>query len=231
MNNLALAVAVFTAPTAAFIELRERPRFWLPLLAILAASILQLIWYYNIVDIEWLKDHMFAGNKQIEALSPEARARVSATMSQKTMLWSSVISVAVVMPLLFGLMAAYYALAGKITNVQYTYKQWFSLACWTALPALIGAAVGCISLAMEGTNAQLGPSELQILSLNELFFQRTPSQPGYQLLVSLSVFTLWSWVLSVVAVKVWSQRSWLFSATFALLPILLVYGLWAVLAF
>jgi len=231
MNDLALAGAMFTSPVTAFTELRARPRFWLPLLAILAATILQLVWYYNVVDLEWLKDHLFSGNKRIEAMPPEARARMSAAMSQRTMLWSSVVSVAVVTPIIFALTAAYYALAGKITDVQCTYKHWFSLACWTALPMLIGAGIGFVVLAMEGANAQIGPSELQVLSLNELFFQRSPTQPGYQLFVSLGVFTVWSWVLSIVAIKAWSQRSWLFAATFALLPIVIVYGLWAVLAF
>ena len=32
MNNLALSVALATAPSSAFAELRERPRFWFPLL-------------------------------------------------------------------------------------------------------------------------------------------------------------------------------------------------------
>ena len=34
MNNLALSVALATAPSSAFNELRERPRFWFPLLLI-----------------------------------------------------------------------------------------------------------------------------------------------------------------------------------------------------
>ena len=34
MNNLALAGTLATAPAAAYAELRERPRFWFPLLLI-----------------------------------------------------------------------------------------------------------------------------------------------------------------------------------------------------
>ena len=36
MNNLELSVALATAPSSAFAELRERPRFWFPLLLLVA---------------------------------------------------------------------------------------------------------------------------------------------------------------------------------------------------
>ena len=35
----------------------------------------------------------------------------------------------------------------------------------------------------------------------------------------------------IVGVRVWSQRSWAFSAIFILLPIVVLYGLWAAFAF
>jgi hypothetical protein len=35
----------------------------------------------------------------------------------------------------------------------------------------------------------------------------------------------------IIGVRAWSQRSWFFSATFVLLPIVLIYALWAFLAF
>ena len=195
------------------------------------ATILQLAWYYSIVDIEWLKDHMFSGNARMEALPPEAKAKMMSTMTGKTFMWSSVISIAIGLPLIFTLLTGYYLLAGKITNVQQGFKQWFSLVAWSGIPALIGVLAGAVILATHGTNAQLGPSELQIFSLNELFFQRTPPQPGSQLLSSLSLIGVWGWGLSVIGVKTWSNRSWVFSGIFVLLPIGVVYGVWALFAF
>jgi hypothetical protein len=231
MNDIALTGLLVTSPSAAFSELRERPRFWFPLLLIIVASIVQLAWYYSIVDIEWLKDHLFSGNARIEAMAPEAKAKMMSTMSQKTLMVSSIISTAIVLPIMFAIMSGYYMLAGKITNVQQNYKQWFSLVAWSALPALIGTVAALMILLTHGENTQLGQSDLQVLSANELFFQRTPSQPGYQFLVSLSIPTILSWVLSVIGVKAWSNRSWLFATVFVLLPVVIVYGIWAIVAF
>ena len=38
MNNLETAVALATAPTSAYAELRERPRFWFPLLLVVLSA-------------------------------------------------------------------------------------------------------------------------------------------------------------------------------------------------
>ncbi len=62
MNNLALAAALATAPTSAFAELRERPRFWFPLLLLVATTFAINYWYFSMVDVEWFKDTMFGNN-------------------------------------------------------------------------------------------------------------------------------------------------------------------------
>jgi hypothetical protein len=231
MNDFALAGTVLTSPTAAFTELRERPRFLLPMLAIVIATVLQMYWYYNVVDIEWLKDHMFSGNARMDAMPAEARERFLGSMSKNMLMWPSIIAIAVMVPLMFVLISAYYLLAGKITNVRYSFKHWMSLSAWSSLPVLVGLAAGSIMLLMQGSNAQMGPSELQILSANELFFHLSPAHPGSQLLMQLNPITFWTWGLSILAVKLWSNRSWLFSSVFVLLPIVVIFGGWALFAF
>ena len=59
MNNLDLSVALATAPSSAFADLRERPRFWFPLLLVMLSTAGMAFWYYSIVDIEWFKEAMF----------------------------------------------------------------------------------------------------------------------------------------------------------------------------
>jgi hypothetical protein len=231
MNDLAMAGTVLTSPTAAFTELRERPRFLVPMLMIILAMVLQMFWYYNVVDIAWLKDHMFNGNARMDAMPTEARERFLGAMSKNMLMWPSIIGMAIMVPLMFVLISAYYLLAGKITNVQYSFKHWMALSAWSSLPMLIGLAAGSIMLLMQGSNAQMGPSELQILSANELFFQLSPAHPGAQLLMQLNPITFWTWALSIIAVKLWSNRSWVYSSVFVLLPIVVIFGGWALFAF
>jgi hypothetical protein len=231
MNNITLAGLVITSPSAAFAELRERPRFWLPLIALVLAVALQQFWYYSIVDFAWLTDHMFSGSSRFDSMTPEQRERAMSMMSQNMLMWSSVVSVAVMIPIVMALIAVYYLLAGKVTNVQFSFKHWFSFSIWCSVPMLIGIAASYAILAMEGANAQIGPSELQLLSANELFFHLPPSHPGAQMLMQLNPVTFWTWAIGIIGVKTWSNRSWLFSTVFVMLPSVVIYGIWALIAF
>jgi hypothetical protein len=190
-----------------------------------------LLWYYSTVDIEWLKDHMFADNPRIKQMTEEQRERMMTMMSRKGMTSSGVIGAAIGLPLVFALQAGYYWLAGKVASVQLSFLQWFSLITWSSLPTLAGILASVMILATSTAHGQMGPGELQLLSLNELFFHRAPSEPGFQLLNALNLLSLWVWGLIVLGVRTWSKKSWGFSTVFVLLPFVVMYGGWALFAF
>ena len=55
--------------------------------------------------------------------------------------------------------------------------------------------------------------------------------PGHALFESLTIPAVLSWILMIIGVRTWSQRSWAFSAIFILLPVVVIYGIWAFFAF
>jgi hypothetical protein len=83
---------------------------------------------------------------------------------------------------------------------------------------------------LTATSNQLGQDALQPLSLNELFFKREAGQTGFLLLTNITLFNFVSLYLAAVGVKVWSGRSWLFSILFTALPLILIFGIWALFA-
>lgn len=232
MNNIALSVALATAPSSAFAELRERPRFWFPLLLLVATTAAMLFWYYSIVDIEWLKDAMFSNNPDIQKLPEDQRAATMGMMTRTTMLWGSVIGSVVGIPIVFAVSALYLLVAAKVTRLprELGFKHWFALSCWTSLPLLLSTVVAAIFLIMSDTT-QVSPSALQPLSLNELVLHRPFGSPGHSLFESLTIPNLLGWALMIIGVHVWSQRSWLFSSLFVLVPTFVIYGIWSAIAF
>ena len=227
MNNLALAGALATAPSSAFAELRERPRFWFPLLLLVASTVVISYWYYSMVDIEWLKDAMFSNNPNLQEAQ---RAAAMGMVTRTTLLWTSVVGSCIALPVFLLLQALILLLVAKITRVPQGFKHWFAMASWSSLPALLGLVAAAMFLILSDTN-QVSPGVLQPLSINELLIHRPMGSPGQTLLDSLSIPGLLCWILMIVGVRTWSQRSWLFSSTFVLLPIVLIYALWAFLAF
>jgi len=230
MNNLALSVALATAPSSAFVELRERPRFWFPLLLVVLTTAGLTYWYYSMVDIEWLKDLMSSTDPSFQKMSEDERAAAMAMFGRNMLLWSSVISMFIIIPVVLLLEALYLLVAAKITKLSFGFKHWFALACWTSLPMLLTTVVAAILLILS-ENSQVAPSVMAPLSLNELLFHVPAGGPGYTLLESLGIPAFLSWALMMIGVRTWSQRSWAFSAILTLLPWVVIYGLWAFFAF
>lgn len=230
MNNLAITVALATAPSSAFAELRERPRFWFPLLLLVFATAGLAVWYYSVVDIDWLKDLLFSNNPDIQQLDEHKRAAAMAMYSRKTLMVTAVIGTCIALPVVFLLEALYFLLAAKVTKLPQGFKHWFSLAAWSSMPALLGSVVAAILLLLSDT-PQMAPSVLQPLSLNELVFHAPIGGRQYALLESVAIPAFLSWALMIIGVRTWSQRSWAFSATVALLPWVCVYAIWSFFAF
>ncbi len=232
MNNLAISVALATAPSSAFEELRARPRFWFPLLLLLASTLAIMFWYYSIVDIEWFKDAMFGNNPDVQKLPEDQRAAMLGMYTRNTLLWGSMIGVFFFMSVMFLVTALYLLLAAKVTKLprDLRFKHWFAFACWTMLPTLLSNVIAAIMLGLSDT-PQMSPSALAPLSLNALVFQVPMSGAGYSLLESLTIPNLLGWALMIIGVQVWTQRSWAFSAAFILVPIVVIYGVWAFFAF
>ncbi|HET9862875.1 MAG TPA: YIP1 family protein [Steroidobacteraceae bacterium] len=227
MNNLALTINLATAPSSAFGELRERPRFWFPLLLLVACTAGVIAWYYSIVDIDWLKEQMFGNNP---GLSDQERAVAMGMMNRTTLLWGSVVGAIFITPIFLLVAALILWLAARVTKVPQGFKHWFALACWASLASLLSLIVSAILLLLSDS-PQISPGVMQPLSLDELLFHRPVGSPGQSVLAALGVPSLLTWFLMIVGVHTWSQRSWTFSAAFVLVPLVVIYGLWAFFAF
>ena len=78
MNNLALSVALATAPASAYGELRERPRFWFPLVVLVVSTVAIVYWYYESGCEQCLRQDC-AGDQRRCQRQPE-RQHVSAAL-------------------------------------------------------------------------------------------------------------------------------------------------------
>jgi hypothetical protein len=232
MNDLTLLTSLVTNPATTINSIRERPRFLFPLLVSMVISAGMIYWFYSVVDFEWLKHQLFDNAPQFQKLSETQRAQAMNFVSHNTLMWGGMIGATVGIGVAFVLWATCLLLAGKVTGVGFKFEQWFALACWTTLPAiLLTDIIAALMILTSNDSSQLMPDVLQPLSLNELFFHRAIGQPGQSLLSALSLANLWSLGLTTLGVRLWSQRSWLFSMLFVLLPNVLIYGLWAIIAF
>jgi hypothetical protein len=190
-----------------------------------------LCWFYQVVDLGWVTDQQLRGSRLASALT-EAQIEEAVKRAGDNPVRSGVISGVVygVLVVLFRMLeAVYYLLAGKMTGVQRGFRHWLSLSCWTSLPSLLAVIPAGIMLA-TATTAQIDQAALQPLSLNSLFFHRAAGEPGYTLLTNFSLLYVLGAFYAALGIRLWSRRSWVHALVIAFLPMVLVFGPWALIA-
>lgn len=229
MNNIQLAFAMLVDPRAAFLSLRDKPNFWFPLLLIAIGTAASLVWYFNVVDFAWLTDQLQNADPRAAEMSAEKRAESAAGMSKDVMMWMSLTFMLIGLPMARIAESIYYSFAARLTNFTQSFRHWLALACWSSLPLALAIVLAAIFLVMH-PSGQVTQEQLNVLSLNELFFDLRPDEPGYTLLSTLTVLHPWAWWLAAYGIRVWSGRSWAFSLGLSLLPWVLFYGIWALVS-
>lgn len=224
MNSNTLLLALFTEPTKAYAAIAERGRAWYPLSLLILANVVLLFWYFQGVDIDWLKDYMLSSNPDLSA--PEQRKAAEAFMTRSTMTWSSVAGTVIGFPLILAISALYFLLVGKVFKLEHRYGQWFAFVAWSATPGLLLLPVKAMQFLLA-TNGQISPEGLNLLSLNELLLHLQPGHPWKTFADNIDLAMLWGLALTIIGLKTWSRRSWAACAIAAGLPYATLYGIWA----
>lgn len=211
---------MFYEPGATFQRLRARPRGWLPMLLLMASSAALLLWYFAVVDFNWLLDQMLA------VMKTAAEREQAAKVISKTFLQiSSLVSTVVFFPVFFVIMGTYLMIASKALSGGLSFGQGFALAAWAAIPAILLLPLGALQILLT-SSGQLGFSELNPVSLNQLVFHYTMANPRASLMDALSLTSVWSIVLMVIGFETWARVKRSTAILVVLIPHVLVYGAW-----
>src|SRR5688572_3973855 len=122
---------IFTAPTLAFLAIKERPNPWLPLLVLMVGTFAVQFTYMQVVDLPWLVDWQLqqgGGNmtdeQRAQAVDFMTRLPPSATGALQGA------SGALAILIIYALFALYYTGVSAATNDGHKFKQWLALIAW-----------------------------------------------------------------------------------------------------
>ncbi|MBD8524296.1 YIP1 family protein [Pseudomarimonas arenosa] len=217
---------MFTEPGKAFEAVQERSMIALPLILTIVGTLALWAWYYQVVDVNWLIDQMVAAQPDMEPAQAESMRK----MMNPTMLTVfTAVGVVIMMPLILLISATYYTLSAKVIGSEIGFGKWFALSTWSMVPALLLIPAGAIKILMT-SNGQLTQEQLNPLSLNQLFFHLPASDAWAGLLSSIHLPMFWSLFLAFVGYKLWTRKSSATAWTVVLLPYVLIYGIWALVA-
>lgn len=217
---------IIASPGKAFDQIRQHTSWlWWALLSNVLLSLAVYIYFYSWVDFPWLVE------ETIRSVPAENRAeaadQIRKFMTPGISLMISVAFVLVFSLVIYLLQAVYLHLVNKVTaGAAISFGQWFSFSAWVNFVGIF-ASISSFVVILMAPNNQLPSTDLQPLSLNALVLHAQPGETWAAWATALSLISLWVVFLTAAGFKRWtgvsSAKSWLI----ALLPWVLVFGIWA----
>lgn len=210
---------VFLEPSSTFARLKAKTHAWLPLALLIVLTVGVAYWWVSTVDFPWLVDRMAETQTK-----PEMQAAMR-HMTQKSMLVSTLIGGVIGSLLIYALSALYYLIAGKVLGTGIGYGKWFGFSVWTSVPSLLAVPLSVFQIMSSG--GRVLAEDLNMVSLNYLVLHLPPSHAWAAFANGVNLTSVWCIFLSVIGLKAWTGRSTGTCVTVALLPYVILYGLWA----
>ena len=207
-------IAMFHQPTRAFAMLKQRSAPGFPLLMLLASQLIVVLWYFQIVDNEFLTQSM-----------AESTQGAAPAIGKEAFRMFAVVSALVGFPLMAFMRGVYFMIVDKIFHTDVGFGKGFALSLWAWVPTLLLLPLAAVQILLH-PSGELGFSALNPLSLNQLFFLFPVTNKWAALLDSISVLLVWEMLLMVAGFRAWATVPRVKGACIALFPYLLVYGVW-----
>ena len=231
MNNKTYTVFnaltdIIASPDKALDEIKQHTSWlWWPLLIGLTAAVGVFAYYYSWVDFPWLVEETI---RQLPAADrAESAEPIRNFMKQGQTMWITLIAVVIISFVIYTIQATYFHLVNKMTSgAEIGFGQWFSFSVWVSFINIFGSLAALMVILMADSN-QVASTSLQPLSLNSLLLHASPGSTWFTWANSLSLLTIWVLYLSATGFGRWTGASTAKSWVIALLPWVLIFGIWA----
>lgn len=231
-NAMSAVVDTFIAPTKAFNGLKEAKGWaWLAFLLIVLLAAGANYYYFSAVDANFLVSEQLA-QMEAKGSTPAEIEQAKGFIAQQVPMMGIISAVGAVFAMLIfnAIFALYYFFVGKMDEQNdATYGDWFGFSVFTFLPSILNS-IGVVALVATASTADIPLSTMSFASLNQLIFDLPLSNSFYTMLESLNLFSIWAIALTFVGMKAWTNFNTAKAAVFALLPTVIIYGIWGLIA-
>lgn len=216
--------SVFLKPNPVFETLSKVNNWsWLPFILLSVAAVLSINLYFNFVDFDWYVDVLI---QQTQGDTSPAEQQMFRDQMSKDMASMGGMIMVVLGPIIVNAVLAVYLNAMTRNDDSHTqgFTDWYGATWWIAMPSLLNSLVAILLLAIASDH-QILPSSLQPLSM-AFILGTEMSSPWFNFMSAIRLDTFWSIYLLVVCVSQWTSFDSRKSATIAIAPFAVIYGLW-----
>lgn len=219
---------IVASPSSAFDHIKEHTSWlWWALLVNLLLGMAVYAYYYSWVDFPWMVE------ETIRNVPAENRAEAAESIRQfmkpTTTIIFTLALIAVITFVTYIAHAVYLNLANKMTiGADIRFGQWFSFTSWVNFVGVFASLAALVVILMADNN-QLASTDLQPLSLNALLVHARPGETWATWATTLSLISVWSIFLTAVGFRRWTGASTSKSWVIAVLPWVVIFGIWALI--
>ena len=226
LNTATAIINIFVSPQDTIHWLREKRSFLAPLTLVVGSGLGLYLWYFYIVDYPWMIRGLIDAMGDIPIDEAETVEKTYESLSLKMMTITTCLS-AVIFPIIISLIqASYLSLASSLNGSSVSFRHWFSLVTWNALPGLLIVVTGIVNILLaEGGRVSL--LELNSLSFSNLGLSVQDDPALRSMLDSLNLTSIWSLGLLAFGYQQWTSIAGPVAFFIVSAPYALVFGVWA----
>ncbi len=200
MGEFSRLTGVFFEPTKTFADIAERPRWLVPLVLLILASVVYMILFTQRVGWDGTIRQQMESNPRTAQMSPEQRER-AITMGAKFASISAYAGPVVGIPVYDLIVAGVLlGIVAGLMSAPVKFKQVFAVVCYAGLPGVLVAALSIVVMFLKK------PEDFNLrnpLAFNPGVFMdpQSSSKFLYSLATSLDLFVIWTILLIAVGLK------------------------------
>src|SRR5688572_2928127 len=166
-SSVSVLVNIFTAPSAAFAALRERPNPWLALLIVLGLTAVVSFLYLQVVDLPWMLDRQLSQGGQLTDAQREQMVEGALRISPTIYGVIGIVTGTLWLLIVLAVIGLYFTAVSFATNDGVKFGQWFAMGAWALMPMVFGLAATFVNLLVSDARF-LAPEQLNPLSFANL---------------------------------------------------------------
>ena len=214
-------IDIFTAPSAVFARLVDKPTILAPLLILIMLVAVTQYAVFNLVDQRFLLEELIESTPDLD---PEAER------AMRDFQGGGMRTVAMVGGLVFTVLmqvihATYFLIVSLFSGLQIPFKRWLSFVCWSSMPRVLASLAGIVAIALA-PDGRIGVFEMRPLSLLSLSGLDIDNPGLKQLASNVDITLIWSLVLMVIGYSQWTGKPKLSGVAVVLAPFLLIGAIW-----
>lgn len=220
-----IAINIFVAPREALLALQAKPRFLLALFVLLLVTSITTFIYWSGVDIGWMIEQAVTQNPNANPADVAEIVELIDGIPPAVVGFAATAFAVVFLTIVLLIQALYFKIVSLIARDEVTFKLWFAIVSFCALPTAL-RQLSTIANLLVNDISMMPQEKINPLSIGSLLGLEPAGRTFDSIVLNFDLMTIWSLALLVFASRIIANKSLGAAIAIVCWPVVLMTGLW-----